>query len=113
MKAKLMQTFRAKTKDGRVLDYRVGGELDLDEVGKFFSPKYTVRQIWPEKRHVVGVLKKGEKEYFLKVSTSEGIGVVTKTEHDWNEAFNNLVPRTSDFWVPQNFEYGLYQTNLF
>lgn len=108
-----METFRAKTSDGRILDYRVGGELDLKEVQKFFESKYNIRQLWPEKRHVVGVLEKDGKEYFLKVATSEGIGVVTKTEYDWNNAFNSLVPRNSDFWVPQNHESGQYQGNLF
>jgi len=108
------ETFRAVTPDGRVLDYRVGQDLNLAEVTRFFSDKYTVKQIWAEKRHVVGVLEASGREYFLKVSTSEGISEVTKNEYAWNEAFNEAVSRSSsDLWVPQNYDSGDYQENLF
>jgi len=108
------ETFRAVAPDGRVLDYRVGQDLNLAEVTRFFSDKYTVKQIWAEKRHVVGALEASGREYFLKVSTSEGISEVTKNEYAWNEAFNEAVSRSSsDLWVPQNYDSGNYQENLF
>jgi hypothetical protein len=108
-----MKTFRAKTKNGKIVDYRVGKELDLKEIRKFFEKDYSVKKIWSEKRHVVGFLEKNGKQLFLKLSTSEGIGIMTKTEANWNEAFNKLVPRSSCFWVPQNFDSGYLRNNLF
>jgi hypothetical protein len=108
-----MQSFRVKTDNGKVLDYRLGSNLDLNKLKDFLSKKYSVKKIWQEKRHAVGFLEKDGKEYFLKVSTSEGISEVTKNEFNWNEQFNKLIPRDSQFWVPQNYECGFYQDNLF
>ena len=35
-------------------------------------------------------------------------------EHDWNDAFNNVNPRAkSPFWVPINYDSGLFDNNLF
>ena len=100
--------------NGKSLDYRLGQDLDLEKVRKFFERKYKVVKIWSEGRHVLGYLEKNNRELFLKLATSEGIGAVTKIEHDWNDAFNNVNPRAkSPFWVPINYDSGLFDNNLF
>ncbi|MCL5432561.1 MAG: hypothetical protein M1524_00395 [Patescibacteria group bacterium] len=106
-----MDAFNVKI-DGKILDYRLGNKLDIDEVKSYFEKKYDVEKLWQETRHVVGFLKKGDCELFLKLSTTEGISAVTKIEHAWNEEFNNLASRSQKFWVPKNFDTG-YFGNLF
>ncbi len=107
------RAFKVKVGE-KILDYRLGQVLDLDNVKKFFEKKYKVPKIWPGGRHVLGHLEKGKHKLFLKLSTSQGISAVTRVEHDWNFEFNKLVPRAkSNFWVPENFESGVYQNGLF
>ncbi|OGD89388.1 hypothetical protein A2693_01880 [Candidatus Curtissbacteria bacterium RIFCSPHIGHO2_01_FULL_40_12] len=96
---------------GKILDYRIGKKVDLKEVENFFSKNFQVQKIWSGGRHVLGYLEKGGKRLFLKLSTSEGIGAVTKNEYRWNELFNSYV-KSSKFFVPKNFSCGFYQ-NLF
>ncbi len=98
--------------NGKLLDYRQGRNLDLEKIRKFFEKNFSVEKIWQEKRHAVAILKRDNKNYFLKLSTTEGISAVTKIEYKWNEEFNRLIPRTGDFWVPRNLESGTYE-NLF
>ncbi len=99
---------------GRIFDYRLGENLDLELIKTFFQKKYTVKKIWSGGRHVLGILEKDKKTLFLKLATSEGISEVTKNEYNWNEQFNKLIPRKqSDFWVPQNIECGIYNSKFF
>ena len=107
-----MKAFEVRA-NGKVLDYRLGKDLDLEEVGKFFRKNYNVKKIWQEKRHVVGILEKNNVHYFLKLAPTEGISVVTQIEADWNDEFNKLVARTTEFWVPNNFDRGFYKQGLF
>lgn len=108
-----MDAFKVK-RDGKVLDYRVGQELNLDEVRAYFSKDFTIRKLWKGGRHVLGVVEKDEKELFLKLSTTEGISVLTNVEAEWNEQFNRFSEREiSDFWVPKNYASGYYQEKLF
>ncbi len=101
-----MQAFKVR-KNGKTLDYRVGQELDLGQVKDFFSQKYDVQKLWQERRHVAGWVKKNEKEFFLKLSTTEGISVRSETEKVWNDEFNRY--STSDnLLVPENLEDGYY-----
>lgn len=74
-----ISAFKIKV-DGKVLDYRLGCDLNLDKVREFFEKKYKVVKIWQGGRHVLGVLEKGGREYFLKLATTEGISAVTKVE---------------------------------
>lgn len=98
----------------KILDYRLGKNLDLELVRTFFEKKYVVRKIWSGGRHIFGILEKNNKTLFLKLSTTEGISETTKNEYYWNEQYNKLVPRNSSvFWVPQNESYGLFQNTLF
>lgn len=101
-----MEVFRVK-KNGKILDYRVGQKLDLGLVKNFFSQSYAVIKLWQEKRHVVGWVKKNGREFFLKLSTTEGIGVRTETEKVWNYEFNKH-STSQNFLVPKNFEDGYY-----
>src|SRR3989344_7081651 len=98
----------------RVLDYRLGKDLNLDEVRNFFSRKYKVKNLWQGPRHVLGELEKSDKNLFLKLSTTEGIGAVTKNEYNWNEEFNSQIKRPrSNYWVPKNYGCGFYKNTLF
>ena len=98
----------------KVLDYRLGANLNLDDVRNFFSRKYTVKKLWQGPRHVLGEVEKSDKKLFLKLSTTEGIGVVTKNEYNWNEEFNSQIKRSnSDYWVPKNYDCGFYKNKLF
>lgn len=108
-----MKAFEIEVK-GRKLDYRVGKKLDLKKIKNFLENKYKVISLRQAERHVIGVVKKNSKEFFLKLATSEGISYLTKAEYEWNNQFNIENPReTSNYWVPQNFDSGIYQDNLF
>lgn len=99
---------------GKVLDYRLGKLLDLDQVRAFFEKRYKVAKIGSGGRHILGILEKNDKNLFLKLATTEGISAVTRNEYEWNEQFNNLVSRQiSNFWVPKNEDCGLYNDKLF
>lgn len=99
--------------NSKKLDYRLGKKLDLSKVRSFFKRKYNVRKLWSPGRHILGILEKNNKLFFLKLATTEGISAITENEYAWNKQFNKIVPRKdSDFWVPQNEECGLYN-NLF
>lgn len=102
-----MEAFKVRKKR-KVLDYRVGKNLDLRQVHEFFSKNYLVKKLWQEKRHVVGILEKDRKEYFLKLATTEGIGIRTTTEKTWNEQFNKY-STNPQFIVPKNFEDGYFE----
>lgn len=100
--------------DGKILDYRMGKNLKLADVRNFFSKKYKVKKLWQGPRHVLGEFEKSNEKLFLKLSTTEGIGAVTKNEYRWNEKFNSQIKRPqSNYWVPKNYDCGLYQNKLF
>ena len=100
--------------DGKILDYRLGKNLKLADVRNFFNKKYKVKKLWQGPRHVLGELEKSDKKLFLKLSTTDGIGAVTKNEYNWNDEFNNQIKRsTSNYWAPKNYDCGLYQNKLF
>ena len=98
----------------RLLDYRVGKSLDLDEVKDFFKKNYKVVKIWWGGRHVFGYIENNNKKLFLKLATTEGVSAVSKVEYNWNLDFNKQVPRKNiRFFVPENFESGLFKNKLF
>lgn len=100
--------------NGKILDYRLGENKNLDKIRNFFEKKYTIKKLIPGGRHILGVLEKNKRTLFLKLSTTEGISAVSKNEYNWNEQFNKLVSRrNSNFWVPQNKDCGLYEARLF
>ncbi len=107
-----LKAFQIKVND-KTLDYRLGAELNLNQVKTFFEKKYIVRKLWSGGRHILGILEKDHKELFLKIATTEGISAVTQNEYRWNEQFNRLIPRKlSNFWVPQNYDCGIYKNKL-
>src|SRR3989344_3658943 len=100
--------------DGKILDYRLGKNLKLTDVRNFFNKKYKVKKLWQAPRHVLGELEKSNRKLFLKLSTTDGIGAVTENEYNWNQEFNSQIKRSeSNYWVPKNYDYGLYQNKLF
>ncbi len=111
-----MKNLKAFTirKDNKLYDYRLGAEINLKEAADFFKKKYHVQKIWSGARHVLGYLDKNGKRYFLKLATSKGISLLTENEYAWNEKYNQEVKRANSlFWVPQNYDSGFFQNNLF
>ena len=107
-----MKAFDVKA-NGKIYDYRVGADLNLNEVKNFFEEKeYKIIKIWQEKRHVVSVLKKEKNEYFLKLSPTIGIGITTQVDQRWNDEINKQLS-DSKFVIPRNYESGFYNKNLF
>ena len=101
-------------KNGKILSYYKGKTLDLKDICLFFRKKGYSANLEHQKRHVVGILKKGKEEYFLKLSTCGGINETTYNEYQWNYYFNKFVPReNSYFCVPHNIEKGYYNNKYF
>lgn len=109
----MLKAFQIKV-NGKILDYRLGKNLNLTQVETFFKRNYAVKKLWSGGRHILGILEKNGQKLFLKLATTDGISKVSEKEYSWNEQFNKLVPReTANFWVPQNKDYGLYNDKLF
>lgn len=103
-----MKAFQIKV-NRKMLDYRLGEKLNLEEVKVFFAKKYQVIKLWSAGRHVMGLLLKDRKKLLLKLATTEGISALTQDEFAWNEQFNLEVPRpSSNYWVPKNDASGFY-----
>lgn len=111
MPTRVLNSFKIHSGD-KILDYRLGEDLDIKDIKSFFQKKYQVKNLWIGPRHVLGILEKNGKEYFLKLATSEGISIVTKNEFNWNIYFNNNYS-SSDYFVPKNFACGLYNKKYF
>jgi len=106
-----LKAFKIKV-NGKVLDYRVGRELNLAKIREYFSKEYEIRELMSAPRHVVGILqKKGGKnqKFFLKLSKSEGISATTQNEYKWNDSFNKNYKNLTKFRVPKNYESGYYE----
>lgn len=102
-----------KIQKGKIfLDYRLGENLDLKKVSDYFQESYQIKKLWQGTRHVLGILKKKGVEYFLKLSTSEGISIVTKNEYKWNNYFN-LNYSDNDFVVPKNYDGSLFNKKYY
>ncbi|MBI2085770.1 hypothetical protein HYT74_00350 [Candidatus Daviesbacteria bacterium] len=97
----------------KILDYRLGENLDLGKIELFFSKNYYVKKLWNGGRHVLGILTKNSETYFLKLSTSEGISVITKNEYNWNDYFNKYFPSGFLYNVPKNYDSGFYKKKYF
>lgn len=97
----------------RTFDYRLGENLDLSKIKSFFSQNYNVKKLWQGSRHILGVLEKDDTNFFLKLSTSEGISIVTQNEYKWNDYFNMNSPKNLAFKVPVNHDSGLYKDRYF
>lgn len=99
--------------NGKVFDYRLGTNLNLKEVREFFEKKgFVVNKIRQEKRHVVGILQKDNKTYFLKLSTTDGISATTHIDYNWNKEINKYLNGNLVFTVPKNIDEGYYN-NLY
>lgn len=98
---------------GKSLDYRLGEKLDLKKIKMFFQKRgYRISKLTSGSRHILGILNEDNTDYFLKLSTSKGISVVTKNEQAWNNYFNNHFSNTS-YRVPKNHYSGFYQDKYF
>lgn len=108
---RVLDSFKVRS-GNKFLDYRLGKDLDLFEIKTFFQKQYQVKKLWKEPRHVLGILAKDGREYFLKLATSEGITVVTRNEYYWNDYYNNY-SSNSKYLVPKNYKNGLYKNKYF
>lgn len=99
------------TSNGQIYDYRIGENLNLEEIKTFFKEKYAVVELHQMGRHITGILNDGSNDIFLKLATTPGIGLVTQNEYKWNEEFNKE-ENGSNFRVPKNITSGQFN-NLF
>jgi len=92
-------------------EHRRSKKLDLREIKNyFFSKDYeliSVEQAW---RHVTGVLRKGDKNYFLKLASTKGVAERTRNEFSWNNLISSL-PENQKFpvFIPQNHDSGEFK----
>lgn len=112
MANRILKSFKIRS-GSKLLDYRSGEKLNLSKIKSFFQGKFNVKKIWQGSRHVLGVLNRDNKDYFLKLSTSKGISLVTRNEYGWNDYFNKYFPRNYPFQVPRNYDCGLYENIFF
>lgn len=98
--------------NNKILDYRQGIDLDLEKVSRFFDKKYQIEKLWKVSRHVLAILTKNNQKLFLKLSTSEGIGIITKNEYNWNDYFNKY-NTDNNFLVPKNYDKGFFEGKYF
>lgn len=94
------------------LDYRESDNLDLDQINDFFARKYQIEKIWKAPRHILGIILKNNQKYFLKLSTSEGIGLITKNEYNWNNFFNKY-NKNNNYCVPKNYDSGIFDNKYY
>lgn len=109
--ARVLNSFKVRFGD-KTLDYRLGENLDLLKIKSFFQERYKFTKLWKGPRHILGILTKSSNTYFLKLSTSEGISVITKNEYYWNNYFNNYSLKKA-YLVPKNYDSGLYKDKYF
>lgn len=106
-----LKSFKIRLKN-KILDYRQSEDLDLKKVKIFFSKKYQIKKIWKHPRHILGILAKDNREFFLKLSVSEGISLITKNEYNWNDYFNKY-NSSNGFSVPKNYDSGIFENKYF
>lgn len=106
-----LKSFKIRFKN-KIFDYRESEDLDLQKVNNFFSKKYKIEKLWKAPRHILGILIDNNQKYFLKLSTSEGIGLITKNEHNWNNYFNKY-NSNKNFSAPKNFESGIFEKKYY
>lgn len=107
-----LKSFKIRS-GNKILDYRLGEKFDLNKIKTFFQEDYEVKKIWHGARHIFAVLAKKGMTFFLKLSTSEGISIVTKNEFDFNNYYNKYCPVNSSYNVPKNYASGLYKEKYF
>lgn len=108
-----LRSFKVNS-EGKILDYRISEKLSLNEIEAYFKKNgYKVRRIWNGNRHMLGVLTKAGVKFFLKLSTSVGISVVTQDEYNWNNFFLKYFPKDLLFKVPISYSSGFYQDKYF
>lgn len=95
------------TKNGQAFDYREAQLLNIEEVRKFFSQRYTVVTMSQVGRHVTGILNYQGHDVFLKLATTPGTGILLENEFRWNQEFNDANVN-NNFRVPKNITSGEY-----
>ena len=91
--------------------HRRSEKLDLREIKDYFTAKgyepINVEQVW---RHATGILRKEDKDYFLKLASTKGVAERTRNEFEWNNLVNSL-PETQrpPVFIPKNHDSGEFE----
>ncbi len=100
--------------DGKLLDYRIPGKVNLEQVKSTFASKFPLNNLRQQSRHVIGETEIDGVPAIFKLATSEGISYLTEHEADWNNQFNRIFSRNkSNFWVPINLVSGYHKNGLY
>ncbi len=96
---------------GETDKHRQSEKLDLREVKGYFIAKdyepISVEQVW---RHVTGILRKEDKDYFLKLASTPGVAERTRNEFEWNNLINSLPEnQRPPVFIPQNHDSGEFK----
>lgn len=103
-------------KDEKEKNFRDAGEVDHQKVKDFFEKMgyevLEIHQIW---RHVHGKLKKDNKVFFFKLSSTKDIGERTANEVAWNNQMQKILRENNIdyFAVPKIFETGNMDDNFY
>jgi hypothetical protein len=91
-------------------NYRKSEKIDLDLVAKYFQSKdYKIIKISQPWRHVTAIMERNQKKYFLKLASTQGVGVLTKNEPEFNYGMQNVIKSQTDFnlfLLPKVYETG-------
>lgn len=96
---------------GKTERHRRSEKLDLREVKDYFTAKdyepISVEQVW---RHVTGILRKEDKDYFLKLASTTGVAERTRNEFEWNNLISSLPENQKlPVLIPQNYDSGEFK----
>ncbi len=96
---------------GKTEKHRQSEKLDLREVKDYFIARnynpISVEQAW---RHVTGIIRKDNRDYFLKLASTPGVAERTRNEFEWNNLINSLPDNQKlPVLIPQNHDSGEYK----
>ncbi len=98
------------SKNGKTYDYRLGYLLPEKEIRAYFEKLgYKIEKLWMGTRHELGILRKNNQKFFLKLATSEGQSILIENEIFWNKQVGELLSEKDIFCVPRVFETGKFQ----
>jgi hypothetical protein len=98
-------------KESQKRDFRTAKKLDLSMTSDFFRDQgyevCSINQVW---RNVHAHLKKDSQSFFMKLATTNDIGLLLRNEASWNrQLFKRLSGNDQLFYVPSVIFEGKYQ----
>lgn len=97
-------------------NYRQAKELNKKSVSNFFNKLgYKVIEVNQWSRHAFGKIKKGNKIFFFKLASTEGISERTQNEVTWNNQISKAIKKhgVKFFAVPKVFKTGWFGENFY